>query len=272
MGLAQTAAAMLETTSRTFFIPIMGLPEPLRSAVASAYLAFRAIDEIEDDTGRPAAPRRDALRRIAGAVEAAAGDPDFAPAFADLQPLPDVTARLSEWLALAPPDIRPRIADAVGSMADRMAYWVDRDFSMRTSGDFDRYTYAVAGAVGLLLCDLWTWHDGTVSDRRLAIGYGRGLQAVNILRNRDEDLDRGIDFWPDGWDRARMIAYCRDQLAQGDSYIAALPAGPALGFCRLPLALAHGTLAAIEDGRGKLSRVEVLTIAAKAREVRAGRL
>ncbi|MGP1395914.1 MAG: squalene/phytoene synthase family protein [Inquilinaceae bacterium] len=271
MGLAQTAAAMLETTSRTFFIPIMGLPEPLRSAVASAYLAFRAIDEIEDDTGQPAAPRSAALRRIAGAVEAAAGDPDLGPAFAGLESPPDVTRRLSEWLTLAPPDVRPRIADAVGAMADRMAYWVDRDFAVSTRDDFDRYTYAVAGAVGLLLCDLWAWHDGTVSDRRHAIGYGRGLQAVNILRNRDEDLARGVDFWPDGWDRSRMIAYCRDQLAQGDAYIAALPAGPALGFCRLPLALAHGTLGAIEDGRGKLSRVEVMTIAANAQGVRAAR-
>ena len=39
---------VLEETSRTFYIPIVRLPEDLQETIASAYLCMRAIDEIED--------------------------------------------------------------------------------------------------------------------------------------------------------------------------------------------------------------------------------
>lgn len=43
------AFELLKETSRTFYIPISRLPPgPLQSAVTSAYLCLRAIDEIED--------------------------------------------------------------------------------------------------------------------------------------------------------------------------------------------------------------------------------
>lgn len=48
MTLHADAQNLLESTSRTFFIPIMTLPDSLQAAVGSAYLCFRAIDEIED--------------------------------------------------------------------------------------------------------------------------------------------------------------------------------------------------------------------------------
>jgi farnesyl-diphosphate farnesyltransferase len=40
----KTPLQVLEETSRTFFIPIVKLPFKVQDAVASAYLAFRAID------------------------------------------------------------------------------------------------------------------------------------------------------------------------------------------------------------------------------------
>ena len=41
----------------------------------------------------------------------------------------------------------------------------------------------MAGTVGLLLSEIWEWAEGIVTERKYAIGFGRGLQAVNILRN-----------------------------------------------------------------------------------------
>ena len=70
------------------------------------------------------------------------------------------------------------------------------DWRIESQDDLDRYTHSVAGSVGLLLSDLWAWHDGTRTDRGDAVAYGRGLQTVNIIRNRDEDLGRGADFFP----------------------------------------------------------------------------
>lgn len=69
---------------------------------------------------------------------------------------------------------------------------MERGWRVETDNDLDRYTYGVAGATGVLLCDLWAWAGGEQLNRSAAIQFGRGLQAVNILRNRREDLERGM--------------------------------------------------------------------------------
>jgi farnesyl-diphosphate farnesyltransferase len=145
-------------------------------------------------------------------------------------------------------------------MADRMAYWADNNWTIKTESDLDRYTFSVAGAVGLLLSDLWAWYDGTQTNRMQAVGFGRGLQAVNILRNHTDDLVRGVDFYPEGWSKDAMQAYARRNLALADAYTNALPEGPALMFCQIPLLLAHGTLDALSNGKEKLSRSDVLAL------------
>jgi farnesyl-diphosphate farnesyltransferase len=145
-------------------------------------------------------------------------------------------------------------------MADRMAYCADNNWKIDTESDLDRYTFGVAGAVGLLLSDLWAWYDGTQTNRAHAVGFGRGLQAVNILRNQSEDQTRGVSFFPEGWTREQMHSYAHRNLALADAYTQALPIGPALDFCQIPLLLAHGTLDALTHGKEKLSRSDVLAL------------
>jgi farnesyl-diphosphate farnesyltransferase len=190
---------------------------------------------------------------------------DFAAVFSGYEDtLEEVTVRLCDWALLAPPTIAPRVWEATSAMADRMAGWAECGWTIRTEADLDRYTLGVAGAVGLLLSDLWAWYDGTQTNRLQAVGFGRGLQAVNILRNRQEDLARGVDFFPPSWQDEDMHAYARRQLAMADAYADALPPGPVLDFCAIPLALAHATLASLVQGDRKLSRSAVLKIVEKA--------
>ena len=80
------------------------------------------------------------------------------------------------------------------------------------------------------------------TDRELAIAYGRGLQAVNILRNKEEDSERGVQFFPEGWTRADMFDYAEGNLAMADKYIKSINRRSIVLFCKLPLALAHKTL------------------------------
>jgi farnesyl-diphosphate farnesyltransferase len=141
-----------------------------------------------------------------------------------------------------------------------MAQWAIDGWTIQNEVDLDRYAFEVAGAVGLLTSDLWVWYDGTLSNRTQAIGFGRGLQTVNILRNHAEDMARGVDFFPRGWQAEDMLAYARRNLALADAYTSALPPGPARDFCTLPLALAYATLDALERGEEKLSREDVLQI------------
>ncbi|HKI59217.1 MAG TPA: phytoene/squalene synthase family protein [Trueperaceae bacterium] len=267
MKLREDALNILEATSRTFFIPISRLPPTLQEAVGAAYLCMRAIDEIEDDPDLDGPTKARLLRSIARTYEAgtpAAHGAAFCGLFEAVQAdLAEVTARLGDWNALAPGAIAPRIFDATAAMADRMAGWAECGWQVRSEADLDRYTYGVAGAVGLLLSDIWAWFDGTATDRARAVGFGRGLQAVNILRNRGDDVRRGVDFFPDGWTDARMFAYARRNLELAAAYIGDLPAGPVRDFCSLPHSLANATLGAIAGGQPKLSREQVRHIASR---------
>ena len=225
---------------------------------------MRAIDEIEDHPVMPSVGKAWLLRKISQCLQSADGDSGWT----DLQKalisyhdtIPEVTLRLSEWVQLAPGTIAPRIWDSTASMADRMANWVATNWEIHTKADLDRYTFSVASAVGLMLSDLWAWYDGTQSDRIKAISFGRGLQSVNILRNRDDDLARGVDFFPDGWQQAEMQAYARRNLDSADAYTDDLPSGPAKEFCLIPLLLAHATVDALAEGRSKLTRSEVIAL------------
>ncbi len=266
MALQQDVRDMLEATSRTFFIPISRLPSPLQEAVASAYLCMRAIDEIEDHPHLDAPSKIGYLRAISHLLQAQTSvatfaSDDFRAALNGRRNLlPAVSIRIGEWACLAPESIAPRIWDTVAATAERMAEWVGDGWTMQTVADLDRYTYAVAGSVGLLLCDLWAWFDGAQLDRACAIHFGRGLQAVNILRNRAEDRARGVDFFPPEWTQDDMRNYARRHLSEAEAYANTLSPGPMAAFISIPLALAHATLAVMARGEAKLSRDAILEL------------
>jgi farnesyl-diphosphate farnesyltransferase len=229
----------------------------------SAYLSLRAIDEIEDHPDLEKLTKIALLRRLSAELQQPhirvnACSEILLPHRSEL---PEVTCRLDEWLDMSPEGTVITVRQAVAAMSQRMAYWVGTDWLIRSKRDLDRYTFSVAGAVGVLLSDFWCWFDGTPSRRRDAISYGRGLQAVNILRNRAEDLSRGVDFFPQGWVENDFLHYARRSLLRGDLYVRGFPrCGPAYQFCSGPQALAHGTLEALERGEQKLSRNSVVRI------------
>ncbi|NOV02278.1 phytoene/squalene synthase family protein [Paenibacillus sp. LMG 31457] len=255
------AMTMLKKTSRTFYIPISGLDLGLKEAVSSAYLCMRAIDEIEDHEGLTDQLKVDLLLGVHQAFQS----PNIIEETQKLlspygEILPAVSMQLDEWAQLCPPSGAPIVFHYIAKMSMQMAEWVQNGWNIHTEEDLDRYTYSVAGMVGEMLSELWLWHDGTQSDLTKAVAFGRGLQAVNILRNRAEDLERGVDFFPDGWGFKEMQQYTRRNLQIADSYIADLKDGPALKFCKIPLALAHATVNLIAVGGNKLTRDAVLKI------------
>lgn len=249
---------VLKQTSRTFYIPIKLLNATLRQTVGSAYLCMRAIDEIEDHEQLPSDVKQSLLRSTSQLLQTTF---DKAAYEKLLQPyediLPEVTLRLGDWLDVCPEGILGKVKESTSIMADGMAKWVEKDFVVKTKEDLDDYTYYVAGLVGVMLSDIWEWFDGTKTDRALAIGYGRGLQAVNMLRNVEEDADRGVHFMPEGWTRDDMFDYASENLAQANDYIASIKTKNIIIFCKIPLALADRTLKALKAGHDKMSRSDV---------------
>ena len=240
---------VLKETSRTFFIPIVRLPVKLQEAIGAAYLCMRAIDEIEDHPALDNQAKAAILHGLSWALQAqlASDEPEnaclveavFLP-YQDI--LPEVTLRISDWLAHTPQGIAPRVWDATIAMADRMAYWVENNWLIRTEADLNSYTFSVAGAVGLLICDIWAWFDGSQIDRLAAIHFGRGLQSVNILRNREEDTQRGVNFFPSGWTEKQMFVFARKNIEQAKTSINLVSHKSFRCLVDIPLALAEATL------------------------------
>ncbi|ATP39718.1 phytoene/squalene synthase family protein [Solibacillus sp. R5-41] len=258
--LQKEAMRVLKDTSRTFYIPITFLQKELKLTVAAAYLSMRAIDEIEDHEEISNDTKHDVLMKVSELLAVTPFDEvAYAQALAlSEQPMPEVTSRLGDWLSICPADARKIVMDATSEMAIGMAKWAKANWQIHTREDLDEYTYYVAGLVGVMLSELWEWNAGIKTDRELAIGYGRGLQAVNILRNQQEDLDeRGVSFLPDNWTRDDLFHYAEENLAKADAYMKVLNKRSIILFCRLPLALAHKSLQAMKDGREKMSRAEV---------------
>lgn len=266
MALSADAKKVLKATSRTFFIPISRLPAGLQEAVGSAYLCMRAIDEIEDHPHLPNVDKAALLTAVSQALQAQTESSEFSAAAFDtifrpyVDVIPSVSRRLADWACQAPAAIAPRVWDATAAMADRMAHWAHLNWQIHTEEDLNRYTFSVAGAVGLLICDLGAWFDGFQMHRSIAIQFGRGLQSVNIIRNREEDLQRGIDFFPSGWSVEQMHHYARYNLQQAEAYAQTLPRNPFTYFIKIPLVLALATLDAMERGERKLSRAAVLRL------------
>ena len=273
MALTADARDALQKTSRTFFIPISRLPDGLQEAIGAAYLCLRAIDEIEDHPRLDHETKVELLHGVSLGLQAQTSVAGFQhAAFTQLfEPhracLPEVSLRLGEWACMPSALIAPRIWEATAAMAERMAYWAANGWTIRDEADLNRYTFGVAGAVGLLLCDLWAWFDGRQLARAHAIEFGRGLQATNILRNRTEDLARGVDFFPAGWSAAQMQAYARKNLESAEAYARGMPSDAFQYLLELPLALAYATLDSLARGQSKLSRSAVLKIMQQFRQI-----
>ena len=263
--LENEAMHMLKSTSRTFYVPISLLKSTLRKTVGSAYLCMRAVDEIEDHETLDAKTKEHLLRSTSDLL---AGDFNDLAYRELLQPyetlLPEVTLRLGDWITVCPGGIVGKVKESTSVMASGMADWVKKDWHIKTKDDLNDYTYYVAGLVGVMLSDIWNWYDHTETNRELAIGYGRGLQAVNILRNQEEDYaERSVSFFPEDWSRDDMFQFAQDNLDKADEYMKDIKNRNILLFCKIPLALAKKTLEAMKSGKKKMSRDEVEMVVAE---------
>lgn len=269
-NLEKQAMHVLKLTSRTFYIPITLLRRKLKLTVGSAYLCMRAIDEIEDHEQLSLEVKERLLRETSRLLreEDKFNDKAYRALIEPYESqLPEVSVRLGDWLKVCPTEIVEKIKQSTAEMAEGMADWVGKNWHIETKEDLDSYTYYVAGLVGVMLSDIWRWFDGTETDEELAVGFGRGLQAVNILRNQHEDFaERGVRFIPDGWTRDDVFDYAHENLKLADEYVKDIKTRNILLFCRIPLALAKRTLKAMEDGKEKMSRTEVEEVVAEIKE------
>lgn len=262
-------ARLLREHARTFSLTLRLLPRDLREPLGIAYLLARISDTIADAAKIPRERRLALLEDLKASL--ATGDPaGWRPWFE----AGDVSPRERELIEAFPGlvCVLAGAPDGEGILSLWRTILEGQLFDLRrfgpgalplTRGELEHYCGLVAGSVG----EFWTRLIADHAPDRLAlpvaemiplgIAYGKGLQLVNILRDRaedralgrcyagEEDLDGSFDLAA-GW------------LADGARYLSQLRPGRILMATALPHDLAVGTLTAIhrspEGPRVSMSR------------------
>jgi farnesyl-diphosphate farnesyltransferase len=259
--------ALLRGVSRSFYLTIRLLPSRVREPISLGYLLARASDSIADTSGAELPRRIEALGqlrdgKIAQVAVAALAERQSAPAEAELlRRLPDLLKMLEHSLA------RERLESVWAHILRGQIFDLERFHAGAdplSPAELDEYTFLVAGCVG----EFWTrlcaerlpgFSRHSLEELvSLGVAYGKGLQLVNILRDRSGDAALGRVYVTD--ERfAEAKAQAAAGLEAGLRWVAAVDNRRARFACLPPARIGLETLARIEPDSGpvKISRRDV---------------
>jgi farnesyl-diphosphate farnesyltransferase len=198
---------MLRKVSRTFSLSIEYLPSVLREAVTVAYLLFRIADCLEDHPAIVAEHKAQLLRLWSDIVAGSHPAQDLIVQLSDLDDTdPEVyVARHADtvlhYLNNFPEQLRNILISHVCKTSQGMARWQEQGPVVTTEEEMDDYMHQVAGRVGYLVTDIFSWYSPSIRKMRdslmpLGREFGLALQTVNIIRGLRKDYERGWVFVP----------------------------------------------------------------------------
>ena len=246
---------LLRQVSRSFYLTLRALPPAVRRELCLGYLLARGSDSIADSSIADQAVKLAALQQFqAGNV-----------ASIELSDLPKAEAQLLRELPnlFAEAKDDELILKVWRTILGGQRFDLERfeNASPLSREELENYTYSVAGCVGEFWTNLCVRNQPRFSPappdwlRERGVEFGKALQFVNILRDRDADARLGRIYIADGeldyaW---RRVDEC---LKGAQLYVKALRPGRLKFACALPLRLAHRTLARVRvQGSGaKISR------------------
>ncbi len=183
----------------TFSTGIRLLPRDLQDDARQLYYVLRTVDDLVDEQDPQAMHRVQAIEHWANGQE----------------------TETPETLILADLSQRyPLSTQAITEFCQGMRHDLSRA-SVETEDDLERYCQYVGGTVGIMLASLFgTSHPA--GEAKMAI-LGKAMQRTNILRDIDEDLERGRIYIPSTVierygppSPGRREALMRDQIARAD--------------------------------------------------------
>jgi farnesyl-diphosphate farnesyltransferase len=198
---------MVEIVSRTFALSIKNLPRTLREAVGLSYLLFRVSDCVEDHADMDAGCKAELLEIWEQVLRGNEAPTAFTGRISDLDSSdPEVyvanqAGDLIDYLHTMSPELQGYIVDRCGRSALGMARWQRQGPLVDTVDELDDYMHQVAGIVGYLMTDIYTWYYPLLYEKKDAMmpvshQVGLGLQTVNVIRGLRSDLARGWIFVP----------------------------------------------------------------------------
>lgn len=248
---------LLRTHARTFALTLSLLPNQLRRSLGVAYLLARISDTIADSGVIPKGRRQALLDDLAEALakdrpgawnpkiqrgELGAGNDEL------IRALPQLLAILDEN-----PD-RREVIGLWRSIVEGQNFDLTRFPSEDPLGveELDRYCGLVAGSVGETWTTLIAKHASQTlrhplaEMRHLGFEYGKGLQLLNILRDRTTDRAMGRSYVAE-WELSAMADLSEQWLRSGEKYFQGLRPGRILMATALPFDLAMQTLGKIRQ-------------------------
>ena len=198
---------MLRNVSRTFALSIEQLPPVLRETVTVAYLLFRVSDCLEYHADLVAERKANLLRLWGDIVTGSRPARDLVNQISELDDTdPEVyVARradvVMQYLNNIPEQPRNILVSHVYETSQGMARWQEEGPFVATEEEMDDYMHQVAGRVGYLLTDIFSWYSPEIHKIReslipLGREFGLALQTVNIIRGLRRDYERGWVFVP----------------------------------------------------------------------------
>jgi presqualene diphosphate synthase len=177
-ALRETIRQRVEAAGTSFYWAMRLLPTDRRNGMYAVYAFCREVDDIADDTGPPE-PKKAALAAWHAEIEALyAGSPRQLVARALSDPVARYGLRREDFHAVI----------------DGMEMDAAEDIRAPDLATLDRYCGRVAGAVGHLSVHIFG--DSSPNAHDVADALGRALQLTNILRDLDEDAQRGRLYLP----------------------------------------------------------------------------
>lgn len=166
---------ILGTGSKSFSYASKFLPTSARDDAAVIYTFCRFADDAADDADSPEASR-DALHQLRSELRGETASGPVVGAFLEVADRQDIDLRHAEELLSG----------------------VETDLGLvRFKDDVDliRYSYRVAGTVGLLMCPILGVYSGVA--QQFAVDLGVGMQLTNICRDVLEDAKNGRVYIPE---------------------------------------------------------------------------
>lgn len=213
----QWRTPLLRAVSRSFYLSLRFLPEPVREPLSLGYLLARLSDTIAD-AGRLPVDRRkellgDFMPWLAGEATSydlnevaeagvSAGENELCLRFAELR----------HWFGSLPEWDRGEVRAVLSHITEGQRLDLERfgdsggaTRCIRSAAELERYTWLVAGSVGEFWTRLCTRKvpgycdsepEAVVELIQAGARFGRGLQLINILRDFPKDIRQGRCYLP----------------------------------------------------------------------------
>jgi len=207
--------AILEGTSRSFYLSLKELPRPIRKQVSLLYLLARTSDTIADSERGSTSSRLDALESF---NDFCMNKSDNPPVLKDisilqrneserllLEKIEQIVSILEEFSESDVEDIRKCLKIIIsGQILDLERFSSKRGniISIDTEKELDDYAYRVAGSVGEFWTTMALQHLFEIDEKSeqllfdKGIKFGKALQMINILRDIPADLSLGRCYIP----------------------------------------------------------------------------